>query len=301
MFLVKCVCARYTLGCSGWAHSLVPPDRCTKWFHKRQPHQNEDCFHLINAHILRILEAGSAESQWPSVFPSVGVLTTWLRIVKSCFERQGFLLSHSEVWVCPSTLTSRLRSLTSAWNERSVSHTLIGQCHLCCPGFVETDKVVVHNLGWSHPGGFPAVTKRVALSLLVLAEVDSGGRTEESRSQRGRCWKCKGASCAVNVAPRLPLGGSRAVRWGGGVAHHRAPLHPLFLACYPQTGPAIPSQVQRQKRALQPCPSRHCISARPPGLTAVGEELLFYLHLVYEKTWGASIEKSYRVTLVGID
>lgn len=164
-----------------------------------------------------------------------------------------------------SALMSRLHSLTSAWNERSVSHTLIGQCHLCCPCFVETDKVVVHNLGWSHPGGFPAVTKRVALSLLVLAEVDSGGRTEESRSQRRRCWKCKGASCAVNVAPPLPLGGSRAVGWWGGVAHHPDPLHPLFLACYPQTGPAIPSQVQRQNRAPQPCPSRRCISARPPG------------------------------------
>lgn len=29
--------------------------------------------------------------------PSVGTLTPWLRLMKSCFERQDFLLSRSEV------------------------------------------------------------------------------------------------------------------------------------------------------------------------------------------------------------
>lgn len=43
-----------------WAHhSLVPPDGSTKWLHKAQPHQNQDCFHFINTCISRIPVAGS--------------------------------------------------------------------------------------------------------------------------------------------------------------------------------------------------------------------------------------------------
>lgn len=200
-----------------------------------------------------------------------------------------------------STLMSRLHSLTGAWNERLVSHTLVGRHHLWCPCFAETDKVIVHNLGWSHPEGFLAVTKRVALSLLVLAEVGSGGRTQESRSQKRR-WKRKGASSAVNAGHPHPAWRQQGCVVVGRCFTPPCSSAPPLLSLLPPDW-SIHTSPGTKAESRTPAQPKQTLrfSTGPRGLTAVGEELLFCLHLVYENTWGASIEKSYRVTPVGID
>ena len=159
---------------------------------------------------------------------------------------------------------SRLHSLTGAWNERLVSHTLCWPAPSLLPLLCWDRQSNCPQFGVIPSRGLPGSHQKGGLVPSRFGWGWFWRKDTRVQISRGEDESTRGPPLQWTQATPTPLGGSGAVRWWGGVSHRPAPLRPLFLACYPQVGPSIPPQVQRQNLTPQPSPSRCCVSAKAP-------------------------------------
>lgn len=148
VFLIKCVCAGYTLGCSGWAYFLSlqtdaqndstktasPKLRLFSFYPRTYPPNSGGCKCRKPVWCQEQLE-------WPSVFPSVGILTPWLRLMKSCFEHQDFLLSRSEMCYECVHLDEQVTQFNRCLKRKvSKSHSLLASAIFAAPALLRQTK-----------------------------------------------------------------------------------------------------------------------------------------------------------------